>query len=218
MVTLPKLLYILQNTYHKIPDNIFNTINSELQALLGDGGHPRVALQTMQCGQYNGGIALPDIQAYYRAAHLIATNEWFHAPGDHPTYALERLQFQKSSYLHYLYVGAGTQSLLPTTQRATEAWKGGEKQMRWDKKLTKATPLWEGRRLPELMKPQGFKGWNMVGITSLGDIIKKGELITFAELQADYQLTHKQQYNIYNYNMLEERKSLTYWTSQNTHH
>lgn len=44
----------------------------------------RMALQTLQRSQYNRGIALPDIQAYYRAAHLIVINEWGHASRDHP--------------------------------------------------------------------------------------------------------------------------------------
>ena len=68
-------------------------IDKGVRSLLWKGGHPRIAYPTLCCNAYNGGIALPDIAAYYRAAHLIVVNDWQFAPQDHPTYRLERTGF-----------------------------------------------------------------------------------------------------------------------------
>lgn len=193
MITLPQLFYMLQNTYCKIPETVFATLN-ELRLLQWDGAHPRIALQTLQRYPYNGGLALPDNRAYYRAAHLFVINDWNHVARDHPTYLLERLQFQDCTQLHYIYGGKGSSRLLPATQRVLEAWKSAEKQMKWDMKPTRETTLWEGVRLAEIGKLRGFRQLDLIGISKIGDVIEKGTLAPFSTLQAMYQLHDTQTY------------------------
>lgn len=173
---------------------MFNQIDSELRLLLWDGAHPRVALQTLQRSSYNGGLALPDIRAYYRASHLIVINECIHIRGDHSTYRLERLQFRQHTHLHYIYGGRGSGRLLSATQRSLEAWRGAERQMQWDKKRTRETPLWEGTRLAEIRKLRGFKKWDLICISKVGDLLEKGQLASFETLKDRYQLHNSHVY------------------------
>ena len=80
MITLPRFIYILQNTPYKIHDSYFHRINGVLRTLLWNGGNPRIALSKLKRGWYDGGIVLPDIQSYYWAAQLITINKWAFLP------------------------------------------------------------------------------------------------------------------------------------------
>ena len=144
MISLPKLLYVLQNTYYLIPQYIFPKIEGEVRKLIWKQGHPRIAIRSLYRNQYNGGIAMPDVKAYYLAGHLITINEWCHAPWDHPTYILERHSMGKRSFSHYLYSGKGTARLLPAAQVVIPAWIQATRNMGWTRKITYMTPLWMG--------------------------------------------------------------------------
>lgn len=116
MITLPQLLYVLQNSCHPLPKGTFTEIANKTLILLWQGRHPRIALKTLQRNPYNGGIALPDIEAYFWASHLIPINEWIHKNRLHPTYRLEREEMLLHTHLHYLYGGKGSSRLLPATR------------------------------------------------------------------------------------------------------
>lgn len=89
MITLLKLLYILQNTPYYIPGTYFNNIARSLRTLLLDGNTPRVALKTQYQSVYNGGLALLGIRAYHRVAQLYILNDWGHSPHSEPAYSIQ---------------------------------------------------------------------------------------------------------------------------------
>lgn len=70
MMALPRFLYALHNTPYPVPDSYFQTINATISALLWDNGPARIAITKLYRSWYDGGIALPDIKAYYWAAQL----------------------------------------------------------------------------------------------------------------------------------------------------
>lgn len=57
-----------------------------------------------------------------------------------------------------------------------------------------ADPTMGSMRLPELGKLKGFKDWDRIGISAVGDIIKEGSLISFGTLQLEFQLDERQRY------------------------
>lgn len=57
---------------------------------------------------------------------------------------------------------------------------------------TLATPLWEGSKLKEVHKLKVFETWDLLGISTIGDITGKGELKTWAQLSQEYDLNNLQ--------------------------
>ncbi|XP_078496716.1 vomeronasal type-2 receptor 26-like [Lissotriton helveticus] len=171
-----------------------NKIHADLRTFLWLGKQPRVALATLQRHQYGGGISLPNIEAYYWAEHLAPINEWLHAAADHPTYALERSKWSNTTILHFLYGGKGGQRLLPATRITLSAWRRATTRMGWDKRPTRQTPLWCCQWLGELNKLKGFGRWDDIGISTVGDVIARGELKTFQALKDEFGLHNTQYY------------------------
>ena len=102
-MTLPRFLYILQNTPHHVPDTYFKSINSALRTLLWDGGPARVAMSKLVRGWYDGGIALPDMRKYYWASHLAIINGWRHQPQEEPAYRMDKtLMHPEAMYMLYM--------------------------------------------------------------------------------------------------------------------
>lgn len=91
MMALPRFLYALHNTPYPVSDAYFRAINAEVSALLWHDRPARVAANKLYRSWYDGGIALPDIKAYYWAAQLTSVNQLFHKPDTDPTYHLDRL-------------------------------------------------------------------------------------------------------------------------------
>lgn len=58
----------------------------------------------------------------------------------------------------------------------------------WANKFMKATPLWSSRRLGSLCFQLGFDKWDTIGISTLGDLVHRGKLLTFSDLQQKYAL------------------------------
>ena len=73
MVALPQLLYFFGTLPLWIPRAIFRELDSIYTAFIWGSGRRRVALRTLQRPTADGGIAVPDFEAYYLAAQL----QWF---------------------------------------------------------------------------------------------------------------------------------------------
>ena len=59
MMSLPRFLYVLQNTPYLVHNLYFKTINNETRTLFWDGGPARMALNKLTKGWYDGGVVLP---------------------------------------------------------------------------------------------------------------------------------------------------------------
>ena len=64
MIYLPKFLYGLQNAMVEVPDTFFRAVDTVTRNLLWDGRATRIALTALCRGQWDGGIALPDLKLY----------------------------------------------------------------------------------------------------------------------------------------------------------
>lgn len=67
-------------------------------------------------------------------------------------------------------------------------WHKATEKLGWTQVITKATPLWSTQKLGLLCRYKGFNKWDTIGISVVGDLLQKGKLLTFPELQAKYSL------------------------------
>ena len=75
-------------------------------------------------------------------------------------------------------------------------WRATLTQMGWKDRLIKCTPLWESRALSPLAKLQNVHDWDLIGISTLGDIMEGTALRSFQTLREEFQL-HKNQFYRY---------------------
>ena len=186
MMSLPRLLYALQNTPYIVPDAYFVTINSEVRKLIWDGASPRIAQHKLSRSWYEGGIGLPDVQKYYWAAQLSTINQLAFLPQDEPAIRLDRYIMKPRGYLGAIYGKQPSLKRTSPTQAVIAVWQKALRALKWEGKLTEATPLWDTVSLGTLKTKIRSQGWDTIGISRLGDIWRGGEIIPWADLKAEY--------------------------------
>lgn len=194
MKALPRFLYALHNTPFPVEPGYFRAINTSVAALLWNGKIARIAMTKLTRSWYDGGIALPDIKIYYWASQLTVINKWLHAPQDEPAYRMDRHLLGPDGVMTALYNNSNKMKLTGPTQHAIHVWHVAQTALKWDGIITQATPLWDTRKLGNLRNSKGFKQWDLIGISQVGDLWKKGKILTFAQLQATYKLSQTEHY------------------------
>ena len=151
------------------------------------GGANRIALTKLHNSWYEGGIALPNVQLYYWAAHLVAVNGWTFSPQEEPAYRMDRMQMQPRGYNSKLYNPLDNEMAGPT-KVTVKIWHEATKALGWANKLTLDTPLWDSKVLGNLITQQGFKNWDLLGISQVRDMMSNGKVKKWEELKQEYQL------------------------------
>lgn len=192
MVSLPRLLYHLQNYPYFIPRSWFRRLNSALGQFLWGGRAARVALRTCFQSTYCGGLATSDILSYYMATQLLVLNEWWYGDRSDPAYGVERYEMGNHTLHTLLYSAPLRRPLPPATRVIFQVWRQALRRIGWWGRLTRETPLWHNGRLPQLAALQGFRGWDVVGISTLGDVMRGAVLKSFQDLQTDFQMPKTQ--------------------------
>lgn len=142
----------------------------------------------MTKGWYDGGIALPDMRLYYWASQLIVINQWIHGTASHPSCQLERYQTGREGYLGALYTKARKGRYIGPMAQTVNIWHKATGHLEWAGKLTKATPLWSSQKLGLLCHQAAFDKWDTIGISNVRDLLSKGKLLKFKDLQATFSL------------------------------
>ena len=70
MNLLPRLLYLFLSLPVRIPESQFSAWDKMISRFVWAGARPRVRLKTLQLSKEEGGLALPNLKAYYYAAQL----------------------------------------------------------------------------------------------------------------------------------------------------
>lgn len=70
MNMLPKLLFLFQTLPVAIPPKQFTEWNRVISSFIWEGKKPRIKIQTLQLSRDKGGLALPCLEHYYKAAQL----------------------------------------------------------------------------------------------------------------------------------------------------
>ena len=67
---LPRLLFLFQSLSIEIPTKQFNDWNRIISRFIWKGQKPKVRLKTLQLPKKEGGMSLPCLEDYYKAAQL----------------------------------------------------------------------------------------------------------------------------------------------------
>lgn len=101
---------------------------------------------------------------------------------------MDRHLLNNMGILWALYKPSRRTTLTGPTAHTGQIWHEAQRMMGWNDKITQATPLWDTKRLGRLRNTKGFSKWDLIGISKVGDIWKKGNSIPFDQLQKDYRL------------------------------
>uniref|UniRef100_A0A8C5P716 Uncharacterized protein n=1 Tax=Leptobrachium leishanense TaxID=445787 RepID=A0A8C5P716_9ANUR len=76
MNVLPRVLYLLQTLPIHVPSAFFRSLQSLFIRYVWAGSKPRLSVTLLTAPRSRGGLALPHLQRYYHAVHLLRLVEW----------------------------------------------------------------------------------------------------------------------------------------------
>lgn len=76
MSILPKFLYLMQALPVNIPTAYFRKVQSTFTTFVWAKQRPRLSNKILVLPKQSGGLALPDVRAYYQAVHLGRLIDW----------------------------------------------------------------------------------------------------------------------------------------------
>lgn len=135
-----------------------------------------------------------DVLSYYMASHLMVLNEWWYGGRSDPAYALERERMGPQPIHTILYSAPLPRALPAATHIVFLIWKQALRKIGWWGRLTQETPLWSNGLLPQLTELVGFRGWDAIGISKLGDVMHGKVLKSFQQLQTEFAMPKTQSY------------------------
>lgn len=95
------------------------------------------------------------------------------------------------NYNTTLYSKPQTFPLTGPTKHSVQVWHAANRSLGWDQIFTIATPLWDTEQLGTLRTSKGFDKWDLIGISKIDDLWKKGEVVTFAFLKQEFHLASR---------------------------
>uniref|UniRef100_A0A3B3D4V0 Reverse transcriptase domain-containing protein n=1 Tax=Oryzias melastigma TaxID=30732 RepID=A0A3B3D4V0_ORYME len=193
MNLLPRFLYLFQSLPVNIPPKQFNEWNRMISKFIWAKLKPRIKLQTLQIGKEYGGLQVPCLENYYKAAQL----RWLIGWSD-PSNETKWREIDQSFFNTPLQSLLGDYPLLkkhlsmqqlPTwISLPLETWfkilkdkniEKGARILRW--------PVYDTEFIPANID-KGFKQWLHKGITGYWKISEKNILKSYKQLQETYGL------------------------------
>ena len=190
----PRLLYYFLSLPIKIPQEKFKIWDKMISRFIWNGKRPRIKYSTLQLGKEKGGMGLPKLKDYYRAAQLRPIIMWcdkdYNAKwkdiekvvADTPTQALVgNLKLMKSLQ----------EWIDPITLHTLSIWFDFVRQH----KLERDIKLLGWFSYDDGFKPgvndYNFRDWSRKGFTAMCKLMKNGHIMSFQELKTDYGLENR---------------------------
>lgn len=195
MNLLPRLLYLFQTLPVEVPDKQFVEWDRLISKYLWQGKKPRRSYSTLQLSRNKGGLALPCLKDYYRAAQLRTLICWCN-----PNFVsrwkdieialtdnipIQAMIADKSLRIHLIDKDN------PWIRLPLKIWndvvkmlnlKSAEKYLRWCAYDSEFTPN---------TLDSTYKIWTSKGLTAYCTFVNDGELQDFQTLKGNFGLEHK---------------------------
>lgn len=191
MNILPRLLFLFQSLPVEVPLKQFSDWNRTISSFIWGKQKPRIKFQTLQLPKDKGGMALPCLEDYYRAAQLRSLVCWCDPVCDAKWKDLEKNQISIP-----LQSILGEKTLLEKLLKKLNNWMAVPLKI-WhkllkDKEFERSARILRWVKYDTEFAPAGldgrFKHWTNSGITSYCIISSTDGLHTFKKLIDTYNL------------------------------
>ncbi|CAH2255596.1 Hypothetical predicted protein, partial [Pelobates cultripes] len=152
---------------------------------------PRLSHRTLQQSTARGGVGLPDVHAYYKAAILEAAVKLHTHKGVYQWVDMEVAHAGKTPLVDLLWTPATyrpkDKSLLPTTKLTIYHWDKLRQKHYDTHKFHPRTPL---TALKAISPWLSLHSWVKLGITHIEQVLQGGLIKPFPDLQEEFKLTN----------------------------
>lgn len=198
MNILPKFLFLFQSVPLFLPKHFFDSLDKIICSFIWAGKPPRVRKALLQRCRFSGGLALPNFQFYYWAAHIHKLCYWLESPGS-SWCKLELSSCRGSSIPALLYSSLPVKlSLYTDNQVVLNTLKIWYKFRRRFKFVTLSSlgPLNNNHVFSLSLSDSVFSMWHDKGIKQFKNLYTDGVFASFTNLSSrfDLPLTHMFRY------------------------
>lgn len=191
MTLLPKLLYLFQALPIILDTAFFRRLKSLILQFIWQGGRARFSFNLLRRPRQEGGVGLPDLWLYYKAAQLRILVEWSKRDSEKHWHNMDRaiagreiwdlIWRPKKDRPPNVYVATPTN----TTLRVWDSLTGDA---RWTTFPFPFTPIHFNTEFPPGLQDGPFKAWRDGGCLSLTHLFHNCDPLTFENCRRDYNL------------------------------
>ncbi|CAH2223096.1 Hypothetical predicted protein [Pelobates cultripes] len=189
MVILPKIQYLFRTLPLRLPKKYLMELQNVINDFVWDNKKPRVSKATMYKPHAQGGMGLPELAGYYRAAHIAPLIAATHSQVPTAWAKLEERQARKIPIQTLAWLPKThrpkASELLPTTALTLSIWDSYRKKRGATNLLSPAMPL---ETLRQLIPDFNYKLWQRHGITTISHIMQGNNPKSFSELRTEFKL------------------------------
>ncbi|KAI5628117.1 hypothetical protein C0J50_8261, partial [Silurus asotus] len=190
MNVLPKFLYFFQSLPLFLPKYFFYSLDRIINSFLWSGKPPRIRKTLLQRCRLSGGLALPNFQIYYWAAHIQKLNFW--SDSAESTWCnLELLSCRSSSVSALLCspfpVKPYQYTDNPVVLNTLKIWFQFRRHFKF-RALSALGPLNRNNLFHPSLLDSAFSLWHEKGVKQLYNLYKDGVFRSFTSLSLEYGL------------------------------
>ncbi|KAM9308203.1 uncharacterized protein PAF06_012368 [Gastrophryne carolinensis] len=194
MTLLPKFLYLARALPVKIPLQYLKLLQDKIFNFIWCGRKARLAKSIMYKAKANGGLGVPNLSRYYKAAQL-AQILAYHEKSDPPCWvAIEAEQCfpQKVENLLWLVPKFRILNHNPIMTHSLQIWDDHKFSCGLASPHLPLLPLWDNPMFPPAcLDPARFRNWKEVGIYKVQDCFQGASISTFQQFRDKYDLSTK---------------------------
>uniref|UniRef100_A0A8C5H005 Reverse transcriptase n=1 Tax=Gouania willdenowi TaxID=441366 RepID=A0A8C5H005_GOUWI len=191
MNILPRLLFLFQSLPIKIPMSTFTTLNKWLSKFIWQNKRPRIRLKTLMCPKEIGGLNIPNLKNYYYAAQLRSLLTWVCQEEDSIWFGMEQGDCPGMflDTIPFINPDAWSKEKKKVTNEWVKTtlsiWSNIRKTLNLSSSLCRLIHIHHNLEFPP---SSGFKNWAGKGLIMLDQMVERGSLMSFQQLQQRYDL------------------------------
>uniref|UniRef100_A0A8C5N3B2 Reverse transcriptase domain-containing protein n=1 Tax=Leptobrachium leishanense TaxID=445787 RepID=A0A8C5N3B2_9ANUR len=192
MNVLPRLLYLFQALPISVTQSDLTSLQTAIDAFVWDNKRHRVARQTLFRPRAAGGMGLPSLLSYYRAARLAQIVAWHSPMGARRWVDLESSMMSPDLPQFWLWTSPPYRPTLrtecPAIVAAVKLWDSVAVKCDLTSYPSPLTPILRNEEFPPGLCPQPFGLLEDAGLQRLVDFYPKGALLHYPDLQSTHSL------------------------------
>lgn len=190
MNILPKFLYLFQSIPLTPPPTFFSNMKKVFTKFIWNRRRSRLRLTLLYLPYERGGLQLPNLLWYVRAAQLRSALFWFSNAPNLPWIQIEEKCARGLTLDSYLY----SDSLKRLKQNTTNpfvkstiiAWHESQEMFRMPSGLSPFAPIWGNSSFTPGKSDRGFRLWAQLGLKKIINLYSDNTLMSFDNLKEKF--------------------------------
>uniref|UniRef100_A0A803JAI9 Reverse transcriptase zinc-binding domain-containing protein n=1 Tax=Xenopus tropicalis TaxID=8364 RepID=A0A803JAI9_XENTR len=197
MNILARILYLFRTLPIKYPKTEEKSLQRAMDKFIWEGKKARISRKLLQKSKYKGGVGVPDLFGYYKAAQFAQVQAWHMLDGQPCWVTLEQALIQDTKLSEIMWKPTPSAILKhgpPCIAHSLQLWAPYKYRDKLCKPKSLMTPLLQNPTFLPGTTISDFRWWAQNGITKVGDLLTGSRVKSFNTLKEKYNIPPREHF------------------------